>query len=31
MGIKLYLELLLTINRIDTEKAYDEYTYETAS
>lgn len=23
MGIKLYLELLLTINTIDTQKAYD--------
>lgn len=31
LGIKLYLELIMTINRIDTEKAYDEYTYETAS
>lgn len=31
LAIKLYLELLLTINRIDTQKAYDEYTYETAS
>jgi hypothetical protein len=31
LGIKLYLELILTINRIDTAKAYDEFTYETAS
>lgn len=31
LGIKVYLELLLTINRIDSERAYDEYTYEVAS
>lgn len=31
LAIKLYLQLVLTINRIDANKAYDEYTYETAS
>jgi hypothetical protein len=31
LAIKLYLELLLTINNIDTQKAYDEYSYEIAS
>lgn len=31
LAIKLYLELILTINKIDTEKYFDEYTYETAS
>ena len=31
LAIKLYLELILTINRVDPNKAYDEYTYETAS
>lgn len=31
LAIKLYLELVLTINKIDVNKHYDEYTYETAS
>jgi vacuolar protein sorting-associated protein 35 len=31
LGLKLYLEYILTINRIDTSKFYDEFTYETAS
>lgn len=31
MTIRLYLELVLTINNIDKEKFYDEYTYETIS
>lgn len=31
LAIKLYLELILTINRIDESRYFDEYTYETAS
>ena len=31
IAIKLYLELILTINNVDSEKFYDEFTYETAS
>jgi hypothetical protein len=27
LAIKLYLQLLLTINTIDTQQAYDEYSY----
>lgn len=27
LGIKLYLELILTINRIDVNKDYDEFSY----